>query len=265
MTADNPVHRRSIDDDTELLGTWVPIPGLGTLAVNSFIIRAREPVLIDAGIVAMGEPWFATIAAAIDPSEIRWIWLTHTDADHVGALAALLEAAPHARVVTTFLGMAKLGLRAELTPERAWLVNPGQTLDVGDRKLVAVTPPTFDAPETTAVFDGKTRTLFSADCFGAVLSAAAESANDIGDADLDAGLGLWTSVDAPWLGGVRDDAYGAALRRFTALEPATVLSSHLPPAPGMISRLSASLDRARRAPPFVGPDQAALMASHPGA
>jgi flavorubredoxin len=38
------------------------------------------------------------------PADVRWIWLTHPDRDHTGALFDLLEAAPQARLVTTFLG-----------------------------------------------------------------------------------------------------------------------------------------------------------------
>ena len=33
-------------------------------------------------------------ASVIDPGELRWIWLTHTDFDHIGSLATLLDANP---------------------------------------------------------------------------------------------------------------------------------------------------------------------------
>lgn len=42
------------------------------------------------------------------------------------------------------------------------------------------------------------------------------------------------------------------------LDPATILSSHLPPAAGMTDTLLGHLGAALAAPPFVGPDQAAL-------
>ncbi len=74
----------------------------------------------------------------------------------------MLELAPNARIVTTYLGMGKLGIQG-FPVERVYLLNPGQSLDVGDRTLQALTPPSYDAPETTALFDNKTRTLFSAD------------------------------------------------------------------------------------------------------
>jgi flavorubredoxin len=48
------------------------------------------------------------LSGTIDPADVRWIWLTHPDRDHTGGLYDLLEAAPQARVVTTFLGVGIL-------------------------------------------------------------------------------------------------------------------------------------------------------------
>ena len=71
-----------------------------------------------------------------------------------------------------------------MPPERVHLLNPGQRLSVGDRDLLAVRPPTFDAPETTGVFDTRSRALFTADCFGALLAEPAERVRDLLAAEL---------------------------------------------------------------------------------
>ena len=39
------------------------------------------------------------------PATCAGFWLSHTDADHIGNLVAVLERAPRAQVVTNFLGM----------------------------------------------------------------------------------------------------------------------------------------------------------------
>lgn len=250
---------QTVDADTQALTAYLPVPGLGVLPANAFVIHAREPVLIDAGVVALAEPGFEKLCSAIDPGDLRWIWLTHTDHDHVGCLARLLEVAPKARVVTTFLGMGKLGLGSTpVPPERVYLLNPGQGLEVGDRVLRGLRPPCFDAPETTAVFDARTRNLFSSDCFGAVLPAPFESARDIPETQLQQGMDVWTQVDAPWLSWTDPGRFATSLRELRALQPRQVLSAHLPPAPGMLDALCEGLDRARQAPAFVGPDQQAL-------
>ncbi len=258
---------RALAADTVLLGAYLPVPGFGVLPVNAFVVRAREPVLVDTGLAALRGEFLRALGEAMDPVDLRWIWLTHADLDHMGNLEAVLRAAPQARVVTNFLGMAKLGLHG-LPAERVRLVNPGQHLDVGDRKLVALAPPCFDAPETMAVFDPATRTLFSSDCFGALLEEPAETARDVAPEALRDGVTTWATVDAPWLHMVREDRFVSALAGVAQLSPDRILGSHLPPAESMTHVLLEHLERARAAPAFVGPDHAQLermMAAAPAA
>ncbi|HKJ88122.1 MAG TPA: MBL fold metallo-hydrolase [Gammaproteobacteria bacterium] len=258
---------RPVAPDTHILPAQLPVPGLGTLGVNAFLLHAREPVLVDTGLAALREDFLAALHRLIDPADLRWIWLTHTDWDHVGNLSAVLDEAPEARLVTTFLGMAKLGL-AGLPTDRVYLVNPGQRLPVGDRDLYAVVPPIYDAPETTGFQDTETRVLFSSDCFGALLGEPAEVAGAIPKEALEEGMIAWAGVDAPWLGLAEENRYGKALEAARGLAPSTVLSSHLPPAEGMIGTLLGALAKARSAPAFRGPDQVELermMAGSAGA
>lgn len=249
---------RAVAPDTTMLSSYLPVPGFGVLPANAFVIHAQEPVLVDAGVVALREAFVQQLAAAIDVPDLRWLWLTHVDPDHVGAVSWLLEHAPNLRIVTTYLGMGKLGLLGPLPPERVCLLNPGQVLDVGDRRLLAVRPPTFDAPETTGLFDTKSEALFSSDCFGGLLQEPTESAAELSGDALTEGVGTWTSIDVPWLPQVGQEAFETALQAVAALKPRVVLSSHLPPAPGMLERLLAALRKARTRGPFVGPDQVAL-------
>lgn len=248
---------RRVGPDTDLFGTHLALPGLGVLPVNAYLIHAREPVLVDTGIPALREDFMAALAERIDPAELRWIWLTHADADHVGALRDVLAAAPRARIVTNFLGAGKLGLQ-QIPLDRTWLLDPGQTLDVGDRRLLALRPPVYDAPETTALFDTRTRQLFSSDCFGAVLARPVAAATEVPRAELNEGLASWAGIDAPWLAQLSREAVETACRPLRDLQPQRVLGSHLPPAEGLDDALYAGLETARRGAPFVEPGQQAL-------
>ena len=248
---------QKVAPDTTSLNSYIPLPGLGQLPVNAFMIDAQEPVLIDTGMAAVRNDFLKELRSTTDLEALRWIWITHADADHLGNLDVILKEAPNARVVTTYMGMGKMGLQG-LPSERMYLLNPGQSLDVGDRKLTAITPPTFDAPETTGLFDEKTRTLFSADCFGAILDSPAENAKDISHETLREGSMTWTSIDAPWLGKISPDIFANTLSQIENLNADIILSSHLPVAKGMTKTLLGILTEAQHAPAFVGPDQAAL-------
>jgi glyoxylase-like metal-dependent hydrolase (beta-lactamase superfamily II) len=254
------VTTHATSDDVDILGSYYPVPGYGLVPINAFLLHAAQPVLVDTGPVLWSREYLAAIRSVIDLRDLRWIWLTHADPDHIGCLHEVLDAAPDARLVTTFLGLGKLGLYGPLSPERVYLLNPGQSLDVGDRKLHALRPPSYDAPETTAFLDGKTRTLFSSDFCGALLQAPAESAEAIARSELRDGMTLWATVDAPWLSGQGPSAFEAGLARIRSLAPTAIFSTHLPPATGMTDVLLENVHGARTAPPFVGPDQPAFAA-----
>lgn len=250
--------------DTTALAAEFPIPGYGILPVRAHVLHSQEPVLVDTGLAALREDFLKALRATIDPASLRWIWITHTDADHLGNLEQVLAEAPGATVVTNFIGMAKMGLLG-IQPPRLHLLNPGEQLDVGDRKLHAVSPVTFDAPETTGFQDEKTGVFVSADSFGALLEEPATDAAAIDPGKLREGMKTWATVDAPWLQWADASRFGKALDAVRKLEAPTILSSHLPPANGMADTLLGNVDSAREAPVFVGPNQAAFMAMMSGA
>jgi flavorubredoxin len=245
--------------DVDVVTSTAAISGFGNLAINAFVIHAAEPVLVDTGAVRESEDFMAALRTVIDPADLRWIWLTHTDFDHIGALAPLLEENPEIRVITSFLGVGIMGLFAPLPMDRVHLLNPGQSLSVGDRTLTAVKPPTFDNPITTGLYDDRSGALFSSDCFGALLSEVPQRAEELSDEVLRQGQIFWATVDSPWLHSTDVAVFARQLDALRAFDPALVLSSHLPAATGAsLPRLIASLEAVPGAAPFVGPDQAAL-------
>lgn len=248
--------------DVTALSEPVPIPGLGVLPVNAFVLRAEQPVLVDTGLPVSRPVFLDAVGSVLDPADLRWIYLTHPDRDHTGSLMEVLDAAPRARLVTTFLGLGILGIEYEIPPERVFLLNPGQALDVGDRSLTAFRPPLYDSPATTGFTDALTGTCFSSDCFGAPLSSAeltqVDDVADVPRADLVAAQHLWATVDSPWVHSLDRRALADAVEPLRRLDPPLVLSTHLPAAHDAFPQLLAMLLDAPDAAPFVGPDQAAL-------
>jgi flavorubredoxin len=245
--------------DIDVLTSQFPVPGFGLLPLNAFVLHGAEPLLVDTGAVVESEAFMTALRSVIDPAELKWIWLTHTDFDHIGTLHQLLAENPNLRVITTFLGVGIMTTSAPLPMDRVNLVNPGQKIAVGDRTLVAVKPPVFDNPSTTGFYDDTSGAFFSSDCFGALLQAVPERAEDLSADELREGQVFWATVDSPWLHKVDQAVFAKELEGIRELNPKMVLSSHLPAASGaMLPHLLSSLAAAPTAQPFVGPDQAAL-------
>lgn len=250
--------------DVTALSDVTEIPGLGFLPINAFVLHSEQPVLVDSGLPVSRAAFLDALWSAVDPADLRWVYLTHPDRDHTGALAEVLAAAPQARLVTTFVGFGITSIDFPVTPDRVYLLNPGQSLDVGDRALTAFRPPVYDSPATTGLYDERTGTMFSSDCFGAPLASLADTeVEDIASlpaGDVVAGQRLWVNVDSPWVAGVDRAAFGDSLAPLRARDPEVVLSTHLPPARRAMPRLLDMLAGAPDTGAFTGPDQAALEA-----
>jgi hypothetical protein len=255
-----PVHR--IRPDVSVLSDSLEVPGIGHLPVNAFVLHARQPVVVDTGLGRSDRDFLNTLSEALDPADVRWIWLTHPDRDHTGGLFELLAAAPGARVVTTFLAVGIMSCERPLPLDRVFLLNPGQSLDAGDRTLTGFRPPLFDNPATVGFFDDSTGTCFSSDCFGGPLPTAAlaeaDDARAVRAEELRAAQLLWATVDSPWVHTVDVPKFLIGFRPLHERAPDLVLSTHLPPADGITGSMLDTLATTPGAPPFTGPDQAAL-------
>lgn len=255
-----------IDRNVTALVTPVPIPGLGVLPVNAYVIKTpSSPILVDTCVTQPRGDFLAGLSAVVDPADIRWIWLTHADRDHTGGLLEILEAAPNARLVTNFTSVGHMLVGPEPIPlDRVQVVNPGDRLTLGDVDVVAVRPPLFDNPGTVGFFEPMSRVLVSSDCFGAAMPSMEDAmVPDIAAVQADqvvAGQLLWGSADSPWVHSVDESKFGKTLDGVRRLDPSLILSTHIPAIHGNVEGHLATLAKLPGSTPFVGPDQTILEA-----
>lgn len=138
------------------------------LLVNSLLIRGEKPIVVDTGAPVHHDHWVEMVYDLVDPADIRWVFLSHEDGGHVGALDTVLEAAPQGTLVSNFFGTERRSLETPVPLDRCVWLEPGDTFDVGDRRLRVVLPPIFDGPATRGLLDERTGVLWAVDSFAAM-------------------------------------------------------------------------------------------------
>jgi flavorubredoxin len=237
----------------------VGAPGFGLLVVNSYLIRAAEPILIDTGMPIVRQEFLDSLWSLIDPGDLHWILLTHDDGDHTGALLDVMAAAPQARVVTQFVGMARLETCSHLPCDRFEIRNAGDTLTIAGRQLSILRPPLFDSPATSAYFDHGSGVLFCADSFGAIIPALAEDVAEVPEAAYQEGFSIFNRLNHPWFSLLDQRKFDEAIDGIRRLQPSAIGSCHSPLAKGR--QVEAHLQAMSAIPshgPLALPDQAAL-------
>jgi len=248
-----------ISDDTYAIPSFAMSPGFGYLPVNAFLIKAQEPVLIDSGMSVDRDDFMAALRALIDPSELRWIVLTHEEKDHAGAVQQVLGEAPEAKFVVNWIMVGKMMAEWLVPMPRVRYLNYGERLDVGDREIVALHPIVFDSPATTSFYDTKSGVYFAADAFGAFIPSQASALTDVPQEKMLEGFKIFNRANHPWTALVDSGKFEARLKAVTDLGPSSVASAHLPPITGdKAGAMFKAIAAIPNMEPFPMPDQAFL-------
>ena len=241
--------------DVHVLPTNLSLPGVGVLPINAYLIMAEEPVLIDSGIGIDADQFIDAVGSIIDLRTLKWVWLTHDDADHTGSIQRIMEAAPNATLVTQAFSALRMS-HVVARPDGPGARHPVRRRDPrGDRTLTAVAPPLFDNPMSTGVLDRSTGALFTVDAFGALLPEATQDASDVSPEALAGGMIGWATSDSPWVHITDPAEFGQVLDRVRQLQPRRIFSSHLPVASGTaLEDFLRVLEQVPTAERFVPPD-----------
>jgi flavorubredoxin len=235
-----PVGPHQVAPETFLIPTLAAEPSGGFISANSLVIRGAEPVVVDTGCSLLREEWLAKVFSVVDPEDVRWVFVSHDDHDHIGNLEAILDLCPQATLVGNWSMTARLGGDIELPLHRMRWVDAGESFDAGDRSFQLVRPPLFDSPATRGLFDTTTGVLWAVDTFGALVQGAVVEADDA-DPELYAGsFGLLNQWNTPWLEWLDVNRFAAHVRTTSELPITAVASAHGPVLRG--ERIDAAFD-----------------------
>lgn len=137
---------------------------------NSYIVKGNEVALIEASHADFEGVYEANIREVVDPAEIKYVILNHTEPDHSGALRDILKLCPNATVLATAVALNYLKNIVN-EPFNSRPVKDGEVLDLGGVKLNFTVSPLLHWPDSMFTYCPEEKTLFSCDVFGSHYSS----------------------------------------------------------------------------------------------
>lgn len=133
---------------------------------NSFIIRGEKTALVDTSHAKFRQLYRDALTGAIDPTEIDYLIISHTEPDHSGLVKDILELAPDITVVGAKVAIKFLEDLVHHPFERLQVKN-GDTLDLGNSHVLEfVNAPNLHWPDTIFTYDRHTQVMYTCDAFG---------------------------------------------------------------------------------------------------
>jgi flavorubredoxin len=236
-----------IAEDTFLIRPLAQAPGAPVaMHLNSMVIQGAEPVIVDTGAALFREQWAEQVFALVDPADVRWVFLSHDDSDHTGNLQLTLDMCPNATLVTSWFATERMSGEMMIPPTRQRWLGDGETLELADRRLVAVRPPTFDSPTTRGLYDTSTGVYWSSDAFGTPVLGLVDHIDEVPAEMLAESAMAFSSMLSPWHTVVDATKFGTWVDRVAELRPTAVVGAHGPLLSG--ASIDVALERMRRLP-----------------
>src|SRR5262245_14263275 len=150
-----------IAPDTYRISTFHPEGGIQT---NQFLIEDEEPFLMHTGFENRFPATLHAVASIMDPARLRWIGVSHFEADECGALNEWLTVAPEAQALCGTLA-ARLNI-ADFAHRPPRSLADAELIQTGRHRLRFLeTPHMPHGWDAGLFFDETEQTLFCSDLF----------------------------------------------------------------------------------------------------
>jgi len=133
---------------------------------NAYVVKGKDKnVLVEVAKEMFFDEFLERLQSVIDPADIDYIVLNHSEPDHSGSLKQLLPYCPNAVVIAS--GAALRFLKEITNMEfNARQVKDGDKIDIGGKTLQFIMAPFLHWPDTMFTYMPESKTLFSCDAFG---------------------------------------------------------------------------------------------------
>ena len=137
---------------------------------NAYVVKGdEETALIETAKDSYWEEYCSKVNEITPIDKVKYLIVNHTEPDHAGSIASLLDVNPDITIVGSSSALQFLTFIVN-KPFNKMVVKKGDVLDLGGRKLHFYPMPNLHWPDTMFTYDENENVLFSCDCFGAHFS-----------------------------------------------------------------------------------------------
>ena len=164
---------------------------------NAYLLKTEKPTVIDTVDMEFGREFVEYLSELIDPNEIQYIVINHTEPDHSGGMAALANRAPNATIVCTEIAVNELKEMYKLHNRNFLVVKDGDTLDIGGKILKFKETPYLHTAETMITYCVDDKILFPCDIFSTHVAVNEVFADEAGFDITDDFIGYYNAIIHP--------------------------------------------------------------------
>ena len=164
---------------------------------NAYLLKTEKPTVIDTVDMEFGREFVEYLSELIDPNEIQYIVINHTEPDHSGGMAALANRAPNATIVCTGIAVNELKEMYKLHSRNFLVVKDGDTLDIGGKVLKFKETPYLHTAETMITYCVDDKILFPCDIFSTHVAVNEVFADEAGFDITDDFIGYYNAIIHP--------------------------------------------------------------------
>ncbi len=147
---------------------------------NSYFIDADKKAVIDTAKETFKDEYLSNIKEVADPQQIEVIVTNHTEPDHSGNIAHLLELSPNATVYGSRQAINYLNEMIN-RPFKSQVVKDGDSLSLGNKTLKFISAPNLHWPDSIYTYLEEDKMLFTCDSFGAHFASEELFDDKVGD------------------------------------------------------------------------------------
>lgn len=192
---------------------------------NAYLLKgSKKTALIETAKATRYEKFMDNVSAVCSPSHIDYIIVNHTEPDHVGSAAKLLEQNPEITIVGS---VAAINFLKQIMNRdfRSLAVKEGDSLSLGDKTLHFFSLPHLHWPDTIYTWWEEEKVLFPCDSYGAHYSHEPLLLSTVTDREayLSAAKYYFDNILGPF-----KPFMNKALDKTDALNPAMICPGHGP-------------------------------------